>query len=173
MRKTILRNFGFGDFEFINPHTGEVIATVRNLKDLQNTIMSIPDESLYYHGSRNHISRWLYSRAMFPIAELLRQKQFTDISESQEMRQLIFDAIVQYRKMKNRGVVAIFQRERFDKYSNFARIGQGSLGVTIHNPPSLIVILPLHCYTPAETLPISLFPDSVPQKPNHCVKVLP
>ena len=128
LRKTILRNFGFGDFEFINPHTGEVIATVRNLKDLQNTIMSIPDESLYYHGSRNHISRWLYSRAMFPIAELLRQKQFTDISESQEMRQLIFDAIVQYRKMKNRGVVAIFQRERFDKYSNFARIGQGSLG---------------------------------------------
>ena len=90
--------------------------------------MSIPDDSLYYHGSRNHISRWLYSRAMFPIAELLRQKQFTDISESQEMRQLIFDAIVQYRKMKNRGVVAIFQRERFDKYSNFARIGQGSLG---------------------------------------------
>ena len=90
LRKTILRNFGFGDFEFINPHTGEVIATVRNLKDLQNTIMSIPDESLYYHGSRNHISRWLYSRAMFPIAELLRQKQFTDISESQEMRQLIF-----------------------------------------------------------------------------------
>lgn len=80
MRKTILRNFGFGDFEFINPHTGEVIATVRNLKDLQNTIMSIPDESLYYHGSRNHISRWLYSRAMFPIAELLRQKQLPTLA---------------------------------------------------------------------------------------------
>ncbi|MCP9610884.1 PEP/pyruvate-binding domain-containing protein [Coprobacter tertius] len=125
---TILRNFGFGDFEFINPQTGEVLYTVRNLKDLQNTIMSVPDESLYYHGSRNHISRWLYSRAMFPIAELLRRKQFTDISESQAMRQLIFDAIVQYRKMKNRGVVAIFKRDRFDKYSNFARIGQGSLG---------------------------------------------
>ena len=30
--------------------------------------------------------------------------------------------------MKNRGVVAIFERNRFDKYSNFARIGQGSLG---------------------------------------------
>lgn len=83
---------------------------------------------LYYHGSRNHISRWLYSRAMFPIAELLRRKAFTDISESQEVRELIFNAIVQYRKMKNRGVVAIFKRDRFDKYSNFARIGQGSLG---------------------------------------------
>ena len=30
--------------------------------------------------------------------------------------------------MKNRGVVAIFHRDRFDYYSNFARIGQGSLG---------------------------------------------
>ena len=101
---------------------------MRNLKDLQNTIMSVPDDSLYFHGSRNHISRWLYSRAMFPIAELLRRKAFTDISESQEVRELIFNAIVQYRKMKNRGVVAVFKRDRFDKYSNFARIGQGSLG---------------------------------------------
>ena len=30
--------------------------------------------------------------------------------------------------MKNQGVVAIFQRDRFDRYSNFARIGEGSLG---------------------------------------------
>jgi hypothetical protein len=30
--------------------------------------------------------------------------------------------------MKNQGVVAIFQRDRFDSYSNFARIGEGSLG---------------------------------------------
>ena len=128
LRKTILRNFGFGDFEFVDPDSGEVLYTVRNLKDLQNTIMSVPDDSLYFHGSRNHISRWLYSRAMFPIAELLRRKAFTDISESQEVRELIFNAIVQYRKMKNRGVVAVFKRDRFDKYSNFARIGQGSLG---------------------------------------------
>ena len=128
LRKTILRNFGFGDFEFVDPDSGEVLYTVRNLKDLQNTIMSVPDDSLYFHGSRNHISRWLYSRAMFPIAELLRRKAFTDISESQEVRELIFNAIVQYRKMKNRGVVAVYKRDRFDKYSNFARIGQGSLG---------------------------------------------
>ena len=30
--------------------------------------------------------------------------------------------------MKNKGVVAIFKKNRFDYYSNFARIGQGSLG---------------------------------------------
>ena len=51
-----------------------------------------------------------------------------DISEAPAVRQLFFDLIVKYRKMKNRGVVAVFHRDRFDHYSNFARIGQGSLG---------------------------------------------
>ena len=36
---------------------------------------------------------------------------------------IIFEAIVKYRKMKNQGVVAVFKRDRFDRYSNFARIG--------------------------------------------------
>ena len=45
-----------------------------------------------------------------------------------EARKLIFDLIVQYRRMKNSGVVAIYKKERFDEYSNFARIGDGSLG---------------------------------------------
>ena len=43
-------------------------------------------------------------------------------------RQIIFDAIVQYRRMKNIGVVAVFDRMKFDAYSHFARIGEGSLG---------------------------------------------
>ena len=43
-------------------------------------------------------------------------------------RQIIFDAIVQYRHMKNIGVVAVFDRMKFDAYSHFARIGEGSLG---------------------------------------------
>ena len=65
---------------------------------------------------------------MFPIAEFVKEKSFEDISQAGEIRQLIFDAIVQYRKSKNRGVVADFNRGQFDRYSNFARIGQGSLG---------------------------------------------
>lgn len=128
LRKAIMRNFGFGDFEFINPNTGEVIIAIKQLKDLQQNILSIPADSLLYHASRNHISRWLYSRAMFPLAELVRRRWPNNLDEIPEIRQEIFDSIVLYRKMKNRGVVAIFERNRFDKYSNFARIGQGSLG---------------------------------------------
>lgn len=128
LKYAVLRNFGYGDFEFIRPVTGEVVATVKDLKELQDKIFDIPDESILYHASRNHISSWLYSRAMFPLAELLRQKTVRSCDNGEEIKHIIFEAIVEYRKMKNSGVVAIFERTRFDRYSNFARIGQGSLG---------------------------------------------
>ncbi len=126
--QAILDNFGFGDFIIRNPKTGEVISRIKDLRGLQNSIFDIPTESLYYHANHDDISRWLYSRALFPIAEVLTEHTFDDIAEEQTVRQTVFDAIVKYRRMKNRGVVAIFKRDRFDHYSNFARIGQGSLG---------------------------------------------
>ncbi len=128
LRDIVSELFGFGDFIFRNPHTLEEVARVRNLKELQNIIFSIPKESFLYHISHNHISRWLYSRAMFPPAEFLKQISWEEYQDIDAHRQIIFEAIVKYRKMKNQGVVAVFQRDRFDRYSNFARIGEGSLG---------------------------------------------
>ena len=128
LREAISNHFGFGDFIFKNPETLDEVARVKNLKELQNVIFSIPKESLRYHVQRNHVSRWLYSRAMFPLAEFLRQIRWDTFSDVDAYRQIIFEAIVKYRKMKNQGVVAIYQRDRYDRYSNFARIGEGSLG---------------------------------------------
>ena len=128
LREAVSENFGFGDFVFINPKTKEEVARVHNLKELQNIVFSIPAESFHYHISRNHVSRWLYSRAIFPVAEFLKQVTWESLQDLDAHRQIIFEAIVRYRKMKNQGVVAEFKRERFDRYSNFARIGEGSLG---------------------------------------------
>ena len=128
LRDAVSQNFGFGDFIFRDPATMKEIARVHNLKELQNIIFTIPRESLYYHITRNHISRWLYSRAMFPVAEFLKSITCDSYKDIDAHRQIIFDAIVKYRRMKNRGVVAEFIKERFDSYSNFARIGEGSLG---------------------------------------------
>ncbi len=128
LRRSVSNNFGFGDFVFRNPDTQEEIARVRNLKELQNVLFAIPAESFLYHISHNHISRWLYSRAMFPIAEFLKPITWNSLQDVDAHRRIIFEAIVKYRKMKNQGVVAIFRREQFDRYSNFARIGDGSLG---------------------------------------------
>ncbi len=124
----VRRNFGFGDFVFRNPADGKEIMRVKSINEFQKRMFDIPSESLLYHARRNDISRWLYSRAMFPIADVVRAHHFTSIEEAPAVKQLFFDLIVKYRRMKNRGVVADFKKDRFDFYSNFARIGQGSMG---------------------------------------------
>ncbi|OAV67938.1 phosphoenolpyruvate synthase [Bacteroidales bacterium Barb4] len=128
LRKKITRHFGFGDFIIRRPDTKEEIMRIRDLKDLQQKIFLIPEDSLAYHLSRNHFSRFFYSRAMLPPAEVLKQIKVSDYADLGEARRMIFDLIVQYRRMKNTGVVAVYLKERFDEYSYFARIGNGSLG---------------------------------------------
>ncbi len=128
VKDVLTKHFGFGDFIFRNPDTMEEVARVHNLKELQDNIFTLPAGSLSYHLRHNNVSRWLSSRAIFPVAEFLKKITWKVESDVDAHRQYIFDAIVSYRKMKNQGVVAIFHRDRFDSYSQFARIGEGSLG---------------------------------------------
>ena len=127
LRTQVVKEFGFGDFVIVDPDTQQEIFRLKNLQDLQRTIMIIPDKALQYHMSHNHFSRFLYSIAMFPIAKLLKQISADEVSLD-DARQIIYNAIVEYRRMKNAGVIAVFEKERFDEFSNFARIGDGSLG---------------------------------------------
>ncbi|MDR2817053.1 MAG: phosphoenolpyruvate synthase [Proteiniphilum sp.] len=128
LRKAIKENLGFGDFIITDPNTKEEVFRIKNLKELQMNIRNIPDDALYYHLSRNHFSRFFYSRAMFPVAEMLKKIDVSEYANMHDARELIYATIVQYRRMKNTGVVAVFEKDRFDQYSNFARIGEGSLG---------------------------------------------
>lgn len=128
LREAVAKKFGFGDFIVRDPKSGNELIRIRNLKDLQKNVDSIPDDVLYFYCSTNSISRWLYSRALFPIAEAFKGIELRNIEDTPRLKKLIFDTIVRYRRMKNRGVVAVFQKENYDKWSNFARIGEGSLG---------------------------------------------
>jgi hypothetical protein len=119
---------GFGDFIFRDPVTKEEVARVSTLKELQDNIFKIPRDSMLYHISRNHMSRWLCARAIFPVSAFLKTVTWHKLQDVDAHRQIIFDAIVQYRRMKNIGVVAVFDRLKFDRYAHFARIGEGSLG---------------------------------------------
>ena len=128
LRQLLTDNFGFGDFVFTNLESGEAVLRVQNLKELQENIFTIPEKLLRHHLERNHISRWLYSRAMFPLAKFLESIHMDDFESIESIRKVIFDAIVIYRRTKNQGIIAEFKRDRFDKYSNFVRLGEGSLG---------------------------------------------
>ena len=128
LKAYIIEHFAFGDFVFTDPCSGTELGRAPDLQTLQQMIFDIPDDSLNYHINRNHFSKWLNARALFPIAQMfkyLRPEHFQDVDE---VRRFIYDAISSYRRSKGRGVIAKFYKERFDEYLIFSRIGDGSIG---------------------------------------------
>ncbi|MDY0342337.1 MAG: PEP/pyruvate-binding domain-containing protein [Lentimicrobium sp.] len=128
LRNFIIQYFAFGDFVFVDPVTKEEVSRAADLKALQQKIFEIPDDSLSYHVYRNHVSKWLYARALFPLAELFRDIRPDDFADLDEIRRFVFDAIASFRLNKARGIIAEFNRESFDEYLSFTRVGQGSIG---------------------------------------------
>ncbi|HEY9114824.1 MAG TPA: PEP/pyruvate-binding domain-containing protein [Bacteroidales bacterium] len=128
LREFIKEYFAFGDFVFKDPDTGEEVERARDLKDLQEKIFQIPEKSLQYHIERDHISKWLRARALFPIATLFQSFSPSDFADTHEVKTFIFNTIANFRITKSRGVIAQFERESFDEYFTISRIGEGSIG---------------------------------------------
>ena len=128
LRNFITEYFAFGDFVFVDPPEGKEIMRASDLKSLQEVLFQLPDQSLEYHIRRNHFSKWLRARALFPLADLIRDLRFEDFQSLDEVRRFMFDAIASFRLNKARGVIAEFYRESFDEYLTFSRIGEGSIG---------------------------------------------
>lgn len=128
LRNFIFEYFAFGDFVFVNPEDGKEIMRASNLKTFQEILFRVPDDSMKYHMSRNHFSKWFRARALFPLADLIRDLLVEDFSNLDEVRRFTFDAIASFRLNKARGVIAEFYRESFDEYFTFTRIGKGSIG---------------------------------------------
>jgi len=128
LREFIKEYFAFGDFIFKDPDTGEEVVRARDMKDLQEKIFQVPEKSLQYHIERNHISKWLRARALFPIASLFKEFSPDDFANCAEIKNFIFDAIANFRLTTARGVIAQFNRESFDEYFTLTRIGEGSIG---------------------------------------------
>ncbi len=128
LRNFIIQFFAFGDFVFVDPVTKNEVHRAADLKSLQQVILEVPESSFEYHVYRNHISKWLYARALFPLADLFRDISPDYFENLQEIRQFIFDAIATFRLNKARGIIAEFNRESYDEYLSFTRVGQGSIG---------------------------------------------
>jgi DNA-binding NarL/FixJ family response regulator len=128
LRNYIITQFAFGELVFRDPMTMKSIGHASDLQSLQNLILTIPDNSLEYHASRNDISKWLNARAIFPIAQLFKYLTLGDFKNLKEARTYIYRAISSYRMSKGRGVIAKFDKNSFDEYLIFSRIGDGSVG---------------------------------------------
>ncbi len=128
LREYIRANYGFGDFVFRNPRTGEEVCSVSSLRELQYIIPDLPADTFIHHVKQNDFSRWLKARAFFPLAQMIRPLTMEDYPNEQALRNDLVKIIESFRFQQARGIIAHFNKDHFDEYSFFSRIGSGSLG---------------------------------------------
>ncbi|MBP8792632.1 MAG: phosphoenolpyruvate synthase [Lutibacter sp.] len=128
IKNYINQYFSFGNFEFWDPKKMEVIAVAKDLTDFQKALKIVSVDSLIYHAKRSDFSKWLKSRVLFPLGNLFSSIEYENFDNVEEARQFLIDAIKVYRIFKSRGVISKFNKNKYDEYLGFARIGDGSLG---------------------------------------------
>lgn len=128
LRNFIIQNLAFGPFVFRDPDTMEAIAIATDLQSLQQKLLTVPDKTIEFHAVRNHFSKWLNARALFPVAQMFKYVKREDFPSTDEMRRFLFVAISSFRLGKGRGVIAKFDKTSYDEYTTFSRIGDGSIG---------------------------------------------
>ena len=126
-RQFLNKQFSFGDFIFRNVE-GDEVGRASDLKTLENSLKTVPLESIRFHGEKNHFSNWLKARTEFWLAHQLRPRKISDYPNDEALRQDLIVSLHNYRMLRQRGIIADFKKETFDANSSLARIGGGSLG---------------------------------------------
>ncbi|MDR0907855.1 MAG: phosphoenolpyruvate synthase [Rikenellaceae bacterium] len=124
----ISEEFAFGDFVFKDLRTGAVIAKAKDLRQMQHSVAEVPDDVLVFHAQRDHLSKWMFSRGIFPLAVALRGVSMAQFASTAAVRKYCLDIIREYRMQMGQGIVANFEGESYDETLWFARMGEGSLG---------------------------------------------
>ncbi len=123
-----LRYLGFGDFVFCLPD-GIEVGRAKNLHDFEAQLKTVPLESILYHGRNNHFSNWAMARAEIALAIRLHKRFFQQSINGEILREELIRKVHALRKIRQRGVVAQFDRHNFDpEIMDFVRIGKGSMG---------------------------------------------
>ena len=119
--------FAFGDFVFRDRNRIEY-GRAANLKELEHCIKEIPDHVLLHNTSKNMLSKWFFARGLFTLANRFRKVQDSHFASPDELRAYVTQEIHDYHALTGRGVIAHFDKDSYEKYIWFARVGDGSLG---------------------------------------------
>ena len=127
IKSFISHYLGFGNFIYKDA-SGRDIAIASSLKEFEKHLKTIPDESLIYHGKRNHFSLWLMARGEISIAKRINPLKTTDFKNAGELRNYLLNAIQNHRNEKNKGKVISFEETDVIDESNIVSMASGSLG---------------------------------------------
>jgi hypothetical protein len=127
LRRFMKHHFSFGDFVFCLPD-GTEVGRAADLRSLEKMLHIVPEESIRYHGERNHFSNWLKARTEFLYAYKLRPRKVSDYASMDDLREYLIRCLRELRFGQHQGSIVDFDRNTFDPSGSFARIGAGSLG---------------------------------------------
>ncbi len=126
-QRFITKYLGFGDFVFKDKDENE-IARASNINEFERLIKQIPDESLLFHGSRDHLSMWLMARGEIKAANKLIPKKVSDYSDIDELRKSILSLISVYRSERASGNIIPYEHGKNITEANVYSLSEGSLG---------------------------------------------
>ena len=128
LRSYILESYGFGSFLFKYPD-GRVIDEATDITNLERIIRDLPDESLYYHATNNHFSRWFRARAEVEVADKLRFLYTEQVGNTADIRAYILKVLNDYFQKYQSGSILDFEGlSKKDMENAFIKLGTGSLG---------------------------------------------
>ena len=118
---------GFGSFIY-RDKKGVQIGIAHSLKEFENQLRTIPDETLMYHGKRDHFSLWLMARGEIQAAKVLRPHRATDFKNPEHLREVLIDVLQKFRNEKNSGKIIPYDENAILDESNIVSLSNGSLG---------------------------------------------
>ncbi len=123
----LTKYLGFGDFVF-KDHNENEIARASNIKEFEYLLTQIPDESLLFHGSRDHLSMWLMARGEIRAASVLSPKKTSDYKNIGELRESILSLIKEHRSEQETGNILPYHEGIKISEENVYSLSDGSLG---------------------------------------------
>ncbi len=118
---------GFGSFVYRDKKGGQ-IGIAHSLKEFESHLKTIPDDTLMYHGKRDHFSLWLMARGEIQAAKVLRPHKATDFKNPQHLREVLIDVLQKYRNEQNSGKIIPYDEGAILDESNIVSLSNGSLG---------------------------------------------
>jgi hypothetical protein len=123
----ITYHLGFGNFIY-RDKKGSQIGVARSLKEFENQLRTIPDESIIYHAKRDHFSLWLMARGEIHAAKILNPRKVSDFQSPQKLRETLIQVIQKFRNEQNKGKIIPFDENAVLDETNILNLSDGSLG---------------------------------------------
>jgi hypothetical protein len=123
----ITHYLGFGNFIY-RDKLGRQIAVAKSLKEFEDLLHVIPEESLLYHAQKDHFSLWLTARGEIQVAKILNPAKVTDFQDPDALRQYLISVIQHFRNEQNVGKVIPFEESAITDERNILSLTEGALG---------------------------------------------